>query len=64
MRPRVRRKDGSGSCREARIAAAIKHPNVVNIFDVGVHEDTAYLVMELLTGIDLEQLIETARRLG
>ena len=44
--------------REARIAAAIKHPNVVNIFDVGVHEDTAYLVMELLTGTDLEQLIE------
>lgn len=45
--------------REARIAAAIKHPNVVNIFDVGVHEDTAYLVMELLTGTDLEQLIQT-----
>ena len=44
--------------REARIAAAIKHPNVVNIFDVGVHEDTAFLVMELLTGTDLEQLIE------
>lgn len=44
--------------REARIAAAIKHPNVVNIFDVGVHEGTAFLVMELLTGIDLEQLIE------
>jgi serine/threonine protein kinase len=44
--------------REARIAAAIKHPNVVNIFDVGVHEDTAYLVMELLQGTDLEQQIE------
>jgi serine/threonine-protein kinase len=44
--------------REARIAAAIKHPNVVNIFDVGVYEDTAFLVMELLTGTDLEQLIE------
>jgi len=44
--------------REARIAAAIKHPNVVNIFDVGVHEDTAFLVMELLTGTDLERLIE------
>jgi serine/threonine protein kinase len=45
--------------REARIAAAIKHPNVVNIFDVGVHEDTAFLVMELLKGTDLEQLIES-----
>jgi serine/threonine protein kinase len=29
--------------REARIAAAIKHPNVVNIFDVGVYEDIPYL---------------------
>src|SRR5262249_55567824 len=27
--------------REARIAAAIKHPNVVNIFDVGVHQGIA-----------------------
>jgi serine/threonine-protein kinase len=44
--------------REARIAAAIKHPNVVNIFDVGVQDDTAFLVMELLNGTDLEQLIQ------
>ncbi|HET9957400.1 MAG TPA: serine/threonine-protein kinase [Polyangiaceae bacterium] len=45
--------------REARIAAAIKHPNVVNIFDVGVHDDIPYLVMELLEGTDLESLIKT-----
>ena len=44
--------------REARIAAAIKHPNVVNIFDVGVHDNIPYLVMELLEGIDLESLVE------
>jgi serine/threonine protein kinase len=43
--------------REARIAAAIKHPNVVNIFDVGVHDGIPYLVMELLAGTDLESLI-------
>ncbi len=43
--------------REARIAAAIKHPNVVNLFDVGVHEGTPYLVMELLAGTDLECLL-------
>jgi serine/threonine-protein kinase len=40
--------------REARIAAAIKHPSVVDIYDVGVHEDVPYLVMELLVGHDLE----------
>jgi len=45
--------------REARIAAAIKHPNVVNIFDVGVQDGTPYLVMELLSGTDLETLINT-----
>jgi hypothetical protein len=44
--------------REARIAAAIKHPNVVNIFDVGVQDDIPYLVMELLEGKDLERLLE------
>jgi len=43
--------------REARIAAAIKHPNVVNIFDVGVHDGTPFLVMELLAGTDLESLL-------
>ena len=39
--------------REARNAAAIKHPNVVDIFDVGIQEDIPYLVMELLEGEDL-----------
>jgi len=44
--------------REARMAAAIKHPNVVNIFDVGVHQDIPFLVMELLEGTDLEALLQ------
>jgi protein kinase-like protein len=49
--------------REARIAAAIKHPNVVNIFDVGVHQGTPYLVMELLEGVDLDAFVEAKTRL-
>jgi hypothetical protein len=49
--------------REARIAAAIKHPNVVNIFDVGVHQGTPYLVMELLEGVDLDAFVEEKSRL-
>jgi eukaryotic-like serine/threonine-protein kinase len=49
--------------REGCIAAAIKHPNVVNIFDLGVHAGTPYLVMELLEGEDLETLLRTRRRL-
>jgi len=53
-------KDGEGHerfLREARIVAAIKHPNVVNIFDVGVHQGKPYLVMELLEGMDLEAYV-------
>ncbi|HVZ31490.1 MAG TPA: serine/threonine-protein kinase, partial [Polyangiaceae bacterium] len=49
--------------REACIAAAIKHPNVVNIFDVGVHQGTPYLVMDLLEGIDLEGFVRERGRL-
>ena len=45
--------------REARIAAAIKHPNVVNIFDVGLENRIPYLVMELLVGQDLEGLLHS-----
>jgi hypothetical protein len=49
--------------REARIAASIKHPNVVNIFDVGVESGIPYLVMELLVGQDLEAVLATRGRL-
>ena len=40
---------------EARLAARAEHPNVVRIYDVGLtRSGTSYLVMELLTGEDLE----------
>jgi serine/threonine-protein kinase len=55
-------RDASGRerfLREARMAAAIRHPNVVSIFDVGLQEDTPYLVMELLEGEDLESFLAT-----
>jgi Tol biopolymer transport system component len=41
--------------REARITAALAHPNVVALFDVGVHAGTPYLVEELLTGETLRE---------
>lgn len=44
--------------REARAASRIKHPNVVEIVDVGTtHEDSAFLVMELLRGDDLKAIL-------
>jgi eukaryotic-like serine/threonine-protein kinase len=45
--------------REARRAAAIRHPSVVNVFDVGVQNGVPYLVMELLDGEDLDALIHS-----
>lgn len=40
--------------REARAAASIKHQNVVDIVDIGVWQERPYIVMELLSGTDLE----------
>ncbi len=39
--------------REARTISQISHPNICAIFDVGSHEGTSYLVMELLEGESL-----------
>jgi serine/threonine protein kinase len=39
--------------REARVMASLRHPNVVTVHDRGVHEETPYVVMELLAGPDL-----------
>jgi eukaryotic-like serine/threonine-protein kinase len=43
---------------EARSAARLAHPNVVNVFDQGQDGDAAYLVMEYLPGITLRELLQ------
>ncbi len=44
---------------EARAAAALSHPNIVAIFDIGMHEGGPYIVSELLEGQTLrERLLE------
>lgn len=43
---------------EARSAARLAHPNVVNVFDQGQDQESAYLVMEYLPGITLRELLE------
>jgi serine/threonine-protein kinase len=40
--------------REAQSAAGLQHPNVVTIFDSGAEGETAFLVMELLPGPNIE----------
>jgi hypothetical protein len=47
--------------REARTAAALRNPHVVQILDYGVEQSVPYIVMELLEG---EPLSERLKRLG
>ena len=42
---------------EALSVARISHPNIVNIFDVGVQDSTYYIVMEYVDGHTLKHLI-------
>lgn len=45
--------------REAKNAAAVAHPNIIDIFDHGETENgTPFLVMEILEGASLDQIIE------
>jgi len=48
--------------REGVAAAAIRHPHVADVHDVGEHGDTTYLVMEHLTGEDLHARIKRDSR--
>jgi serine/threonine protein kinase len=50
--------------REASIAASLRHSNIVGVIDV--NEEAAYLVLELVDGVDLRALINAApnRRLS
>jgi len=44
--------------REAKAVAALSHPNVLGLFDLGKDGDTAYAVTELLVGQTLRQRLD------
>ncbi|MGY8687312.1 MAG: serine/threonine-protein kinase [Verrucomicrobiales bacterium] len=44
--------------REASILSAMQHPNIVAVFDAGVDEIWAYVVMELIEGEILRNAVE------
>jgi serine/threonine protein kinase len=46
---------------EARMAARLRHPNVVGVFDVGQAEDRLYIAMEWVDGTDARGLIRRLR---
>jgi len=49
---------------EARFAAQISHPNIVEVFDFGEHDGLAFLVMELIEGPTLGKVLADEGPLG
>jgi eukaryotic-like serine/threonine-protein kinase len=49
---------------EARLAAQLNHPNIVQMFDFGVVEGVYYLAMEHVDGPNLHVLLRRANALG
>ena len=47
---------------EARIAVQLSHANIVQVLELGKHEDNLYIAMEYISGRDLRQVIERFRK--
>jgi serine/threonine protein kinase len=49
--------------REARIAAALQHPNIVTVYDAGEEDGLLYLAMQYIEGNDLSAVLRSQGRL-
>ncbi len=49
---------------EARTAARLNHPNVVQIFDVGKQDDFYFIAMEYVHGEDVRRVVRQASTMG
>ncbi len=52
----------SYALREARALARLSHPNVVAIYDAGLHGDATFIAMELIAGVSLQAWLAAAAR--
>ncbi|MBL0220337.1 MAG: serine/threonine protein kinase [Myxococcales bacterium] len=52
----------SYALREARALARLSHPNVVAIYDAGLHGDATFIAMELIAGVSLQAWLAAAPR--
>ena len=49
--------------REAEIVSGLEHPNIVRVMDFGEENSAYYIVMELLSGPDINHLLKQEKRL-
>ena len=49
---------------EARLSAHLSHSNCVQVFDIGVGDNTYFIVMEFVDGADLKAVIEHQKKTG
>ncbi len=49
---------------EARLSLSLQHANIVQVFDIGHSEDTYFIVMEYVDGVDLKGILDWRRRIN
>lgn len=48
--------------REARASAALNHPNIIRVINLGVYNGHPYMANELVKGVTLEEALETRQK--
>src|SRR5260221_6071741 len=48
---------------EARLSLVLQHANIVQVFDIAHTDDTYFIVMEYVDGVDLKAIMEWRRRI-
>jgi tRNA A-37 threonylcarbamoyl transferase component Bud32 len=49
---------------EARLAATLQHPNIAQVHEIGIVNDSYFFAMEFVHGADLRQVLEAAVKKG